>query len=324
MDLLRRFSLHEDHLIRRFHQHPFFVQFSALSDRNLKEYLIQKWFLSQNFVPWYDRAINGLNDEEAKAVLKRIVQDETPIGAPSHREDLLADLEFIGISREEVLTTRPRRDTLKAIQKLNELTDYAADPHHDLRVMSALRTAGEILVAEEYRHVVPELERRYGLTPERSRFYAPHFYHDRKDSETGQHTHSFESVLERMISDEDKLEVAIESAGKAFRRRLHFHDQFYGRLRAKRTLQEGLAVAAGIAIIATGAYFVRPHSRVLDSKTNTTSAAETEIEIASSGAEFYLDADRRLLQQYRETGDSRYLKNIGTFAAAREVWGEGP
>ncbi len=320
MGVLHRFSLHEDELIRRFHQHPFFAHFSALSDRDLKEYLTQKWFLSQNFVPWYDRAINGLNDEEAKAVLKKIVQDETPLGAPSHREDLLADLEFIGISREKVLTAKPRRDTLKAIHKLNELVAYSGGPNHDLRVMSALRTAGEILVAEEYRHVVPELERRYGLTPERSRFYAPHFYHDRKDSETGQHTHSFESVLERMISSEDKLQVATESAERAFRHRLHFHDQFYGRLRIVRRMQEGLAIAAGIAIIATGAYF----ARTIDSESNTAPLARTSMEVTSSGTEFYLDADRRLLQQYRETGNSRYLKNIGTFEAAREVWGEGP
>jgi len=39
---------------------------------------------------------------------------------------------------------------------------------------------------------------------------------------------------------------------------------------------------------------------------------------------FYLDADRRLLEQYQKTGNLTYLKNIGTFRAVREVWGDGP
>ena len=217
MVLFERFSEHEDDLIKKFHQHPFFQHFVELGNRELKDYLIQRWFFTLNFVSWYDSAINALTDEDAKLVLKRIIQDETPPGAPSHREDLLADLNAIGISKSEVLSALPISRTRKALTQLNNLVAFSQDHHYDLRTMVALRTAGEILIAEEYRHVVPELERRYGLTSDKSRFYAPHFYHDRKDSDTGHHTHSFESVLERMISDEGKLTIAMGSAERAFK-----------------------------------------------------------------------------------------------------------
>lgn len=324
MTLTDQLSAFEDDLIGQFHALRFFQNFSRLSDTDLREYLTQKWFLSMNFVPWYDRAINALGDEEAKAVLKRIVQDETPLDAPSHREDLLADLEAIGISRAEVLSARPTRTTQRSLMRLNQLVAFTDDPDYDLRVMSALRIAGEILVAEEYRHVVPELERRYGLTPDRSRFYAPHFYHDRKDSETGQHTHSFESVLERLISDEGKLHIAMESAERAFQVRTYFHNQFDARLRARKALPFAGVAAAAVALICyVGSQAIQSHS---SSVTHVVEATSTKAytDAWRDSQRFYLDADRRLLQWYQETGEARYLKNVGTFEAARDVWGPGP
>ncbi len=228
MSLIERFSDNEDYLIRRFHAHPFFWNFSNLTNDELKYFLLQKTFLSFNFPSWYDRAILTLNDEEAKQVLKKILQDETPVGLPSHRQDLLADLEYIGISRKQALTVKPTEDTLRTLDELNSLVAYSDHPDHDLKVMSALRIAGEILVAEEYRHVVPALEYRFGLTPEKSRFYAPHFYHDRKDSETGTHTHSFEGVLGRLITSEEKLKTAKAATYKAFEAREGFYYQFTG------------------------------------------------------------------------------------------------
>ncbi|MDO8642831.1 MAG: iron-containing redox enzyme family protein [Candidatus Woesearchaeota archaeon] len=319
MALVEQFSAFEDDLIRQFHALGFFRNFNRLSDTDLREYLTQKWFLSMNFVGWYDRAINALNDPEAKEVLKKIVHDETPRGAPSHREDLLADLEAIGISRADVLSARPTRTTQRSLMRLNQLVAFTDDPDYDLRVMSALRIAGEILVAEEYRHVVPELEQRYGLTPERSRFYAPHFYHDRKDSETGQHTHSFESVLERLISDEGKLRIATESAEHAFQVRTYFHNQFDARLRARKALPlAGFAAAAVALMCYVGSQIsqkpVSSPPRSPPSRTN----------LPEAGVQFYLQADRWLLQRYEETRDRQYLKNIGTFEAARDVWGPGP
>ena len=225
--LVSFFSSYEDvNLIYRFHQHPFFDNFNEMSDLELKDYLVQRWFLSLDFVPRYDRAILALQDEEAKQILKKIVQDETPIGAPSHREDLLADLEFIGIPKSKVLTAKPTRETRTTLYNLGELVKFHLDEDNDLRIMAALWTVEEKQVAEEYRHVVPELERRFGLTPDRSRFYAPHFYHDRKDGDTGQHTLSFGSFMDRKIDSEEKLEIAITAAEKAFEAKNAFYNQF--------------------------------------------------------------------------------------------------
>ena len=228
-NLFYRLSEYEDGLIREFHSTPFFRKFTRQTDQELKDYLIQKWFVSENFVPWYDRAINRLNSLEAKFVLKRILQDETPIGKPSHREDLLVDLEYIGITKREVFLARPTTETLQAVLSLNSLVDYSEDPDYDLKIMVALRIAGEILVAEEYRHVVPELEKRFCLKPENSRFYAPHFYHDRKEGNEMtlfEHTTSFEATIGKMIVDENKLDVARQSARKAYEARVLFYNQF--------------------------------------------------------------------------------------------------
>src|SRR3989338_1149236 len=114
----------EDHLVRQFHEHPFFQRFKDMSTEELHDYLVQKWFLSENFVPWYDREINGLTDPEARGVLRQIIFDETPVDAPSHREDLLADLEYIGVLRSRVLTARPTTETGRAKQRLHDLVGY--------------------------------------------------------------------------------------------------------------------------------------------------------------------------------------------------------
>ena len=226
MDLFGSFSGFEDQLIRKFHKHPFFKNFGDLTDRELKKYLLQKWFLSFNFVPWYDKAILSLNNQTAKLVLKKIVQDESPPNAPSHREDLIEDLEFIGIKKAEILTAKPTDTTLNTLGGLFSLAAFSKDDYNDLRIMVSLRLAGEVLVGEEYRHLVPELEKRIGLKPTKSVFYAPHFYHDRKDAKSGHHTHSFTSVLEGLIRDGKSLGKAKSAAEKAFRVRLGFFDQF--------------------------------------------------------------------------------------------------
>ena len=319
MAILERFSEHEDGLIRQFHKLPFFQRFSHLSDAELRAFLIQKWFLSLNFVPWYDRAINALSDSQAKEVLKRIVQDETPKDAPSHREDLLADLEYVGISKGEVLTAKPTKSTIKAMDRIIGLTNLSDDLNYNLKVMVALRTAGEILVAEEYRHVVPELERRYGLTADQSRFYAPHFYHDRKDSETGQHTHSFESVLERMIDSEPTLAVAMKSADEAFKARTSFYNQFDKRL-GHRKLMVGtgaLSAAAAVVIAVAGQFY--------NGSNNNSRIPEGMTVVDSSGIyTLERDANKWLINRYKQTGEQHYLDDIGKRNVVERVFGPGP
>ena len=323
MGLIEQFSEHEDGLIRRFHIHPFFQHFKDMSDKALRDYLVQKWFLSRDFVQWYDRAILTMNDPEVKDVLRNIIFDETPLDKPSHREDLLTDLAYIGVPRSRVLTARPSFATRRAKRRLDKLVDYTQNQDRDLAVMAALRVAGEVLVAEEYRHVVPELERRFGLTTEKSVFYAPHFYHDRKDSkcvdasgvgqQAGTHTNSFVAVLDKMMLDEDKLTVAIERADEAYAARMSFFDQFTTGYRAKRA-SAAAAIAASLGFVA---YLGTRESE-------RENYAEFLTSLKPSERAFYLDADRRMLGQFERTGDPRYLEKAGTFEAVHEAWGEGP
>ena len=314
-ELFQRFSEHEDDLIRRFHQHPFFVRFGDLPDAKLKAFLIQKWFVSEAFVPTYDRAVNALNDDKAKLVLKRIIADESPVGLPTHREDLIADLEFVGVPKDEVLTTNPSPSTLRYIRELNGLVDYTTKENHDLRVMAGLRTASEILAAEEYRHVVPELERRFGLTPDRSRFYAPHFYHDRKDSETGSHTHSFETVLERMMSDEEKLDTAIQSAENAFRIRSDLYSQFISSPRRRYYIGAIAGSALGLGLILGNLGEKQTYGQFLDSLDPDSSIFYARLQ---------KDADRINFEKYLRTGGKKQLEKIGTYEGMSEIFGDWP
>ncbi|MBI4895373.1 MAG: iron-containing redox enzyme family protein [Candidatus Aenigmarchaeota archaeon] len=320
-ELFQQFSQYEDELIRRFRQHTFFKKFSGMTDEQLKSYLTKRWFLSENFVRWYDKAINGLSNEDAKNVLRGIILDETPSDKPSHREDLLADLNFIGVKRENVLSSKPSKETIDTVDRLYNLAGYTEDPYHDLRVMCALRMAGEILVAEEYRYVVPELERRFGLTDEKSRFFAPHFYHDRKDKQQekeGSHTDSFVNLLEKMISDEQALYVSMDAAKRGYEARARFYDQFTVGYKFLRTARNALVTAASIAAVVY--LFLAPNGK----QTPQEEYARFLASLPRSERAFYLDCDRWLIDQYDRTLDTKYLKNVGTLQAVKDVWGEGP
>jgi hypothetical protein len=225
MSFIDQYLAHEAALVERFHSHPYFQGFEQQTNAQLKRAILQNAALSFQFVQWYDQAILSLKDQEAITVLETILQDETPIDAPNHRQDLLADLEYIGIKREDLIIAinRPSFRTRRAKQRVYELADYRRT---DLQIMASLRTAGEVLVAEGYRHLCPELERRFGLTQEDSRFYWPHFIHDRIDSESGNHSHSFLAVLEKLMTTEQDLEIAKSSVTEAYVARLSFYDQF--------------------------------------------------------------------------------------------------
>ncbi|MBI4150147.1 iron-containing redox enzyme family protein [Candidatus Woesearchaeota archaeon] len=330
MSLIHKLDARENELIERFHRHPFFRGFGQQSDASLRDYLVQKWFLSTWFIPWYDKAISTIRDLGARDVLREIVFEEfgisegqTPATAsPTHREDLLADLAFIGIPQWYVLNAKPTKETIHARNRLEALVDTSRTEDSDLRTMVALRVAGEILVAEEYRHVVPELERRYGLTRGKSRFYAPHFYHDRKDrtAETeGQHTESFVEVINRMITDDHKLDIALESAQQAYDARISIFDQFTAGHRIARVARH-VGVAAAVAAFAVT---VGVAGRVLQ-PTEHEAYARFVASLPPTARAFYADADRRLLDQYEATGDQRYLANLGTLQGARDIWGAGP
>jgi len=193
------------------------------------------------------KPISRISREQEKAVLQaaisvltKIVEDEAPINAPSHRQDLLADLAYLGF-KNDVFRTLPTIQTLETLKKLSKLVAYSDDQHYPLRTMVTYLVAGEEAVGAEYKHTWPRLRYDYAMTPKKSRFYYNHYKHD--NSESGSHTLSFRDVLGMMIVDGKTLAVAKESADKALEARLHFFDQFTGAPKAIKTVKRSLAMA---------------------------------------------------------------------------------
>ncbi|GEM_PF-3164073 len=216
----------DNRIIKDFNVHPFFYILPRLSNVEVHEFLRERWHLSSQFVSFCDHLVIGMKDEDLKKIPKRIMQDETPMGLPSHREDLLADNQFMGISKRDLLNHEASFETRRVIRGLYRLVNYSEDPYHDLKALIGFRTAGEILVGVEYGHLVPELEHRFGLTEIVSRFFWPHYKQDSKGSETGTHANSFEEGLDRLIVNPKTLEIAKDTANKAYEIKKSFYNQF--------------------------------------------------------------------------------------------------
>lgn len=222
---IQRYSAQGDDLIEQFRAHPRLTSIQDWTDEAFIALLLQLGHLSTTFVSWYEQTKLGLRDERAKELIRKILRDEIPRNAPTHQDDRMADLERINVSRKRILSTPATRTTQQTIRWLKRLTSYRADDS-DLRLLVTLRIAGEVLVGETYRFIVPELERRFGLGYEQSRFYVPHFVHDRKDTQTGGHTQAFDVVLTEWIMNEHKLALATKAADAAFKVRYAFYNQF--------------------------------------------------------------------------------------------------
>lgn len=218
------YDAHEDDLVRRFHEHPFWLGFQNLSNDQILSFLLQTGHLSTDFVRWYEVAKLGMESDEAKEVVRRILRDEIPQQGPTHQDNRLADLWRMGVSKEKAVCTEATPKTRQTLREMHGLVRFPQEDY-DLRVLIALRVFGEILVAETYRRVVGCMEKQFGLTVEESVFYAPHFFHDKKDGEDG-HTQAFDELLSQLICDERTVAVASETATRAFKVRFDFHDQF--------------------------------------------------------------------------------------------------
>ena len=224
-DFFQRYSNYEDGLMTRFHELPFFQEFPRMSNRVLIQFLLQLGHLSAEFIPWYEKAKQGFESEEAKEVVRRILRDEIPVDAPTHQDDRLHDLKLLGISKEKILNTPALPQTRIVIRKMYALSRYP-QTEYELKVLVTLRIFGEILVSETYQYIVTALEQRFGIIPTQSHFYAPHCYHDRKGEIEKNHTTSFDTLLNKLIVDERTLQTAQKVASRAFRLRSSFYGQF--------------------------------------------------------------------------------------------------
>ncbi|MEO3766458.1 hypothetical protein [Streptomyces sp. B8F3] len=228
----------EDALIERFRDHPVLAHATLLPDDDFAAILLQRRFVSLAFTPAYDLAIDLLQDEAGRRIARVILREEYPDGsghAPSHREDMVADLLRLGVSRRVLVGTGPTAATKKIIGDTFELiADAGRHEDSDLRLLTLLRFWGEVLVSVEYGRLWPRMEPL--LTHEgenRSRFYHPHHVHDAKTHPlsavsllSGSHADRLAARLGELLSRETSTEVFRAVEERALQLKLGFYDQF--------------------------------------------------------------------------------------------------
>ena len=182
---MKELDIFEDGLIEQFRQHPVLKNLDLIADADFVAMLLQRRFLSLAFTPAYDLAIDLLNDEQGLKIARVILREEYPGSkgyTPSHREDMKEDLLQLGVSRRDLVETRPTGATVQAITKtLGLISEAASGNFADAQLLTILRFWGEVLVSVEYgelwRRMAPRLEKE---GENRSRFYYPHHIHDKK------------------------------------------------------------------------------------------------------------------------------------------------
>lgn len=322
------YSRFEDGLRKRFHSHPFCARFAKLTWVEFTGYLCQLGFLSQEFVKWYETAKLGMKSEDAREVVRKILRDEIPSQGPTHQDDRFSDLtELLQVPAYGLFTEEPSPSTVRAIKRLYRLICPTQD-HYDLRALVALRVAGEVLVAEQYKPVVDYMRDRLRIDPRHSRFYRPHYEHDLKGAESG-HTDSFDPLLSKLIAGDEELAIAKEAAQAAFEVRFRMHNQFVrGWWQMPLSLLQKAAVFAipfALILLVFHAEDGRKREWFAQwQRSNESQSSRLFDEAWQGAARTYREADKWLVEQFQKTGDVGYLAKVGTSNVLWHVWGDGP
>src|SRR3989338_6821506 len=200
-----------------------------MSNAEFKRMLLQRKWTSYSFTPLYDFGIDGMQNEKAKIILRSIRNDEYPSGGPSHREDLGHDLKIIGMDIEEIMNTQPSKHTEKTIKSQFDFLRFNEEQEmHDIKAVTFLRFALEILVSVEYSVFVRRLE-DFGLNRRNSRFYWPHFLHDMKQNALGKagstHSDMLSEQLGNMLDTLKKASACGKDTQKSYDLRAKFFEQ---------------------------------------------------------------------------------------------------
>ncbi len=335
--LFLRYDAFENQLIERFREHPFLRQVKTLTDEEFTQWLLQLGHLSANFIRWEDRAKLPLDSESAKEVVREILRDEIPRNKPTHQDNRFYDLRRIGVDPIRILNTPPTAETKATIQCFYDLVRFPQD-HLDLRVLVVLRVLGEITVAAVYLHVKLELERRFGFKSEDQRFFAPHFYHDVKGGHSDEyndadgeddagHAAKFNEAIEGLITDEETLAIAIETAEAAANVRYSFHDQFLTKAVAWRRARQVAAIAAVLAILGVvtwGAFQVPPTIKSARLQAKREWYQQFLRESSPRDREFHMKMDQMLAERALRNGNIDDLAKVGTYESGYEIYGYGP
>lgn len=224
---------YENRVIDLFRKHPVLSNLASLSKNDFEKLLLQQKFVAFQFTPLYDEAECFLQNSEARKVVRHLREEEYPSGKQSHRQDLFTDLDKIGISKERIGREKETEETRKAITRLYDLVRYKSgetQSEYDVRSITGLRMAEEVLVAEAYNPILVELNRRYGLSMKDSVFYLPHFQHDIKKvplgSKGSSHSDEFGEVIAGLVTNRKMFEVTKSAMNKAYTARKIIYDQF--------------------------------------------------------------------------------------------------
>ncbi|MFF7789053.1 hypothetical protein [Streptomyces sp. NPDC007991] len=236
---MRDLDAFEDALIERFRQHPVLAATTSLADADFTALLLQRRFVSLAFTPSYDLAIDLLRDEAGLRIARAILREEYPDGrghTRSHREDMKEDLLQLGVTREELVASRPTKATRRAIEDAFALiADAGGSDDADLRLLTFLRFWGEVLVSVEYEHLWPRMAP--ALTGEdgrnRSRFYYPHYVHDAKAHPlttvsllSATHSDRLATRISRLLTRPESRDAFRETEERALHLKSAFYDQF--------------------------------------------------------------------------------------------------
>lgn len=225
----------EARLLERFTAHGVLRDVERLSHDGFLDVLLQRRFLSLQFAVVYDIGIDGLTDPTAIGLVREILREEypDPAGAtPSHREDLVDDLLTLGVTRAQVLGSRPTAVTARVIEDTLSIMLAAAEEDGDAGVLTMLRFWGEVLVSVEYGEFWRRMAPSFAIAGTSSRFYHPHHHHDGREplaaASQSSCTHSGRlgaCLVAELASDADVARFAATEQ-RLLDTRLRFYDQF--------------------------------------------------------------------------------------------------
>ncbi len=211
----------ENSLLAQFVRESPLQHLSTVSREQFISLLLQLGHLSDMFVWWLQRIKHSLVTSEASVIIQSILEDEVPVGQPTHQDNRRYDLvEIMGVSPERFMNEPATEATKEALVNARRVIELG-----ELSCMTAFRLFGELLVGETYEHVALYMTAKLGIAEQTSRFYVPHRNEDRK-ARKGGHPGLFESYLRTQINSPEALEVAKRGAMYGYEARLAFVQQF--------------------------------------------------------------------------------------------------
>ncbi len=233
---------YEDSLIDAFAKQPFFEQLPRMEWSVVHEVLLQRRFLSHCFTSIYDLVVDGLEQEEHKKIVRRLIRDEYPDkqgNTPSHRELLIHDLMLLGLDKATIMKAQPTPMTSQTMERSFQLVyriqQEANVTLRNLGLLLIVRFWGEILVATEYNCLWIKLSER--MSPSKSRFYYDHYTHDQKNLGLGQppafqqvsHADSTSRFILELVTGADSVAFFKKTEQEIQTIKTDFYTQFLGK-----------------------------------------------------------------------------------------------